>query len=95
MALEEKQIKEKLLAFPGWELANGSIRKTYGLKDFKTAVEFVNHVAMIAENANHHPDINIQYSKVTFILSTHSENGITEKYFSMAKQIEQLVINFI
>ncbi len=95
MVFTEKQIKEKLQEFVAWELVGGQIQKTYGLKDFKTAMEFVNQVAMIAENSNHHPDINIHYSKVTFALSTHSENGITEKDLEMAKQIEAVAITYI
>jgi len=95
MPLSEAQIKEKLLGYPGWELVGGQIQKTYGLKDFKTAMEFANQVAMMAENADHHPDINISYNKVTFILSTHSENGVTEKDFNLAKDIESSAINFI
>ena len=47
---------------------------------------------MMAEKMNHHPDINIRYSKVTFFLSTHSENGVTEADLQMAKQIEQEMV---
>ena len=92
MALTEQEITNKLLGFPGWEFANNGIVKTYSLPDFETAMKLVNQVAMIAENAQHHPDIEIKYSKVTFSLSTHSEGGVTEKDFKLAKQIEQAAV---
>lgn len=92
MKFSEAQIKEKLSALTAWEYLNGQIQKTYSLKDFETAMKLVNQIAMVAENLNHHPDINIRYSKVTFMLSTHSEDGVTEKDFALAKEIEQAAV---
>jgi len=89
-ALSDEAVKEKLTAFRGWELVDGQIQKTYSLHTFMEALDLVNKVALVAEHHDHHPDILIKYSKVTFMLSTHSENGITIKDFQMAQEIEQL-----
>lgn len=60
------------------------------MKDFVHAMGFVNSVALLAEKANHHPDIDIRWNKVMLTLSTHSEGGLTAKDFALAKEIEQL-----
>ena len=90
MVLSDSQIKEKLSALTGWELVSGQIQKTYSLKDFQAAMKLVNQVAMIAENANHHPDIHINYKRVTLVYSTHSEGGLTEKDFAGAAMADRI-----
>ena len=60
------------------------------LADFAKAIEFVNKVAMLADKAGHHPDITINYNVVGINLSTHSESGITERDFELARQIDQI-----
>jgi 4a-hydroxytetrahydrobiopterin dehydratase len=72
---------------PGWENNGKEISRTYKFKDFAEALSFVNKVAGLAEAADHHPDIDIRYNKVRLVLSTHSAGGLTEKDFSLAKQI--------
>jgi 4a-hydroxytetrahydrobiopterin dehydratase len=62
----------------------------FEFKDFPNALEFVNAVAKIAEIAQHHPDINIRWNKVTLTLSTHDAGGMTEKDFKLARQFDQL-----
>jgi 4a-hydroxytetrahydrobiopterin dehydratase len=59
--------------------------------DFSQAIEFVNGVAEIAEEDDHHPDIDIRYSKVSVRLSTHSEGGLTDLDFEVAEKIDTLV----
>lgn len=66
------------------------IKKTYALKDFVHAMGFVNSVALLAEKANHHPDIDIRWNTVTLALSTYSTGGLTEKDFNLAKAIDAL-----
>ena len=73
---------------PGWELKAAEIAKLYKFKDFKEAMGFVNRVADLAEEADHHPDILIRYNKVTLTLSTHSAGGLTEKDFQLARKID-------
>jgi len=72
---------------PGWESNGKEITRAYKFKDFAGAMIFVNKVAGLAEAADHHPDIDIRYNKVRLTLSTHSAGGLTEKDFSLAKQI--------
>ena len=72
---------------PGWENNGKEITRVYKFKDFKEAMAFVNRVADLAEAADHHPDIDIRYNKVTLTLSTHSAGGLTEKDFALARQI--------
>ena len=72
---------------PGWENNGKEITRLYKFKDFAEAMVFVNKVAGLAEAADHHPDIDIRWNKVRLTLSTHSAGGLTEKDFSLARQI--------
>lgn len=91
MLLNEDEITENLKNLENWTIDENQITKSYRLKDFIEAIGFVNKIAILAEKADHHPDILIQYAKVKISLSTHSEGGITEKDFKLAQQIEKLV----
>ena len=86
--LSEAQIAENLNGVSGWELKGEEITRAYKFKDFAEALAFVNKVAGLAEQADHHPDIDIRYNKVRLTLSTHSAGGLTEKDFTLAKQID-------
>ena len=89
--LNETDRKEKLDKLNGWQFQNNSIEKEYTLKDFKSALNFVNKLGEEAEKMDHHPDINIHsYNKVKITLSTHSEGGVTNKDFNLAEKIEKL-----
>ena len=86
--LTEAQVQQALKAAPGWELKEGRIRRLYKFPDFLQAVAFVNRVAELAEQADHHPDIDIRYNQVTLTLSTHSAGGLTQKDFDLARLID-------
>ncbi len=74
-----------------WEVIEGSkIRKKFIFKNFKEAMQFVNKIADIAEEEQHHPDIYIFYSKVTIELWTHAIGGLSENDFILAAKIEEL-----
>jgi 4a-hydroxytetrahydrobiopterin dehydratase len=88
--LTARQITSGLKALPGWSARAGAIHRRYEFKDFLGAIDFVNRVAARAEKADHHPDIDIRWNKVTLTLSTHSEGGLTKKDFSMASQCDLL-----
>jgi len=88
--LSEPEIHKKLQQLPGWTRAGGNIEKQFTFKSFAPAVAFVNRVAEAAERANHHPDITINYNRVTMALSTHSAGGITQKDFDLAHEINRL-----
>ena len=84
------EINKNLQNLVGWELFGEEITKTSEFKSFKQSMELVNKVASLAEKLNHHPDIKIEWNKVTLNLSTHSENGLTQKDFELAEQINNL-----
>lgn len=88
--LNESEIVEGLKGLSGWERKGNEIEKVFKLRDFEEAVGFVNKVAVLAEKADHHPDILIQYKNVILTLSTHSKGGLTEKDFGLAKEIDGL-----
>lgn len=88
--LSEKEIQENLTKLEGWQVKKDEITKTYTHKDFIDSISFVSRVAIIAEKSNHHPDILIQYNKVTLTLSTHSEGGLTENDFNLARKIDRV-----
>ena len=83
------QMIEKLKELPAWTRQGNSIAKLFTLKNFVEAVAFVNRLVEPAETANHHPDLKINYKRVTVNLSTHDEGGITEKDFALAREIEK------
>jgi 4a-hydroxytetrahydrobiopterin dehydratase len=87
--LSAEAIQTKLRNLKGWNLAGDTISKKYTWPSFPEAIKFVNQVADLAEWADHHPDISINYKRVTLTLSTHSEGGLTEKDFDLAERIEK------
>jgi 4a-hydroxytetrahydrobiopterin dehydratase len=89
--LSPAEIGEKIKTVSGWQLAENAIKKQFEFESFMPAVEFVNRVAKIAENMDHHPDISINYRRVTMVLSTHSAGGITALDFALAQKIDGAV----
>ncbi|HWL60011.1 MAG TPA: 4a-hydroxytetrahydrobiopterin dehydratase [Microbacteriaceae bacterium] len=89
--LEDEEIATRLADLPGWERPDGTnaIRTTVKLADFAAALRFVNAVGELAEAAQHHPDIDIRWNKVTLVLSTHSAGGLTQLDFDLARQIAE------
>ena len=85
--LTETEIQERLEGLPGWERHGKEIRRTWAFADFEGSMAFVNGVAELAEAADHHPDIDIRYSKVTLVLSTHDAGGLTARDFALAEAI--------
>jgi len=85
--LKETEIQALLPRVPGWERRGAELRRTFSFPDFRAAMTFVNRVAELAEGANHHPDIDIRYSKVTLVLSTHDAGGLTARDFALAESI--------
>jgi 4a-hydroxytetrahydrobiopterin dehydratase len=89
--LNPDQIKAALASVKDWKKNAAMISRTFQFKDFVAAMDFVNKVANLAEEANHHPDIDIRWNKVTLHLTTHSAGGITENDFNLAQKIDRLV----
>lgn len=89
--LDSKEIKAALKDLPNWDHEGKCIERTFEFDDFSQAMDFVNGVAEVAEEAEHHPDMDIRYNKVRIILSTHSKGGVTESDFELAERIDTLV----
>lgn len=89
--LNNQDIKDWLKKLPEWDLDKKHIDRVYEFDDFTQAMDFVNSVAEIAEEDDHHPEIDIRYNKVRVALSTHSEGGLTELDFETAEKIDTLV----
>src|SRR6516162_7870519 len=87
--LNEALIGEELKSLPGWEYRDNSLRKLFRFKEFMDGIRFVGRIAEMAEAADHHPDMHINYTRVTFICSTHSDGGVSEKDIRLAREIEQ------
>jgi 4a-hydroxytetrahydrobiopterin dehydratase len=87
--LGESQIADRLKSLAGWQYKDGAISKLYRFKEFMDGIRFINRVAEMAEAADHHPDILVNYTRVTFTCTTHSEGGVTVKDFSLAEKIEK------
>jgi len=88
--LEPAKIVLALAALPQWQRTGEIISRTYLFKDFPAAMVFVNAVAALAEQAQHHPDLDVRWNKVTLALTTHDAGGLTEKDFALARQCDAL-----
>jgi len=86
--LTQDEIQSGLAELDAWELRDGRLRKQYTFRTFLRAIAFVNSVAYLAEAAGHHPDITINYNRVTLRLITHSEGALTDRDFAAAKEID-------
>ena len=89
--LSPEEIAHRHAEVPDWAIVDKSLRRTVVMKSFPDSIGFVNDVAHLAEGANHHPDIDIRWNKVTLSLSTHSEGGVTAKDLELADKIDRLV----
>jgi 4a-hydroxytetrahydrobiopterin dehydratase len=86
--LSDDQVTEALGKLAQWRQDGAAISRTAELASFSQAIQVVNRIAEIAENDNHHPDIDIRWRTLTFRCSTHSEGGITALDVSLAEEIE-------
>jgi len=88
--LSNTDVDQRMKNLSGWTLQGDEIRKQYTFKDFPEAIAFVNRLAPEAEAVDHHPDILINYKRVTLTYSTHSEGGLTDKDFAGAANADRL-----
>ena len=88
--LNDSQINAAMAGVPKWKKDGSTIARTFQFQDFAEAMDFVNEVAAEAEEAGHHPDIDIRWNKVTLALTTHSAGGLTENDFKLAQTIDGL-----
>jgi 4a-hydroxytetrahydrobiopterin dehydratase len=88
--LLEEEIAQQLLQTPQWRRQEKEIQRKFKFHNFVESMKFVNQVAELAEKIDHHPDILIQWNRVTLTLSTHSAGGLTVLDFELAKRIDAL-----
>ncbi|MFE3055481.1 4a-hydroxytetrahydrobiopterin dehydratase [Nocardia sp. NPDC059239] len=88
--LSDDDIAKALTELPEWTREGNSITRTIKAPSFLAGIELVRRVAAAAEAADHHPDIDIRWRRVTFTLSTHSAGGLTTRDMALAHEIDQL-----
>ena len=88
--LSSTEIADSLEKLPGWGGGTDDIRCRYTAPDFLAGIRLVDAVALAAEAVGHHPDIDIRWRDVLFVLATHSEGGVTAKDIELAVQIDTL-----
>jgi 4a-hydroxytetrahydrobiopterin dehydratase len=86
--LAETEVVRRMADVPGWTREGPGIRRAYSFDSFAAAMAFANRVAGLAEAADHHPDLLIQYRTVTLTLWSHDAGGLTERDFRLARQID-------
>ncbi|WP_134667013.1 MULTISPECIES: 4a-hydroxytetrahydrobiopterin dehydratase [unclassified Amycolatopsis] len=89
--LNDSAVEEALGTVPEWQREDAVIVRTVELPSFPAAIEVVGRVAELAEEADHHPDIDIRWRTLTFRLSTHYLGGLTERDFALARQIDEVL----
>ncbi len=89
--LTRQEAGELAVQTPEWKLGDRSIEREFRFRDFQKAMEFVNQVAAVADEEDHHPDIHIYYNKVRLELLTHKIGGLSKNDFILAAKIDQLV----
>jgi 4a-hydroxytetrahydrobiopterin dehydratase len=89
--LSETEVAEALAGLPNWRREDKTIVRTAELPSFPAAIEVVDRAAELAEEADHHPDIDIRWRTLTFRLSTHYLGGLTERDFAMAAQLDEVL----
>jgi 4a-hydroxytetrahydrobiopterin dehydratase len=88
--LSDADINDALSDLPDWEQTGDTITRTIKAPSFLEGIELVRQVAEAAEAADHHPDIDIRWRRITFALSTHSAGGLTGRDMVLAHQIDRL-----
>jgi 4a-hydroxytetrahydrobiopterin dehydratase len=89
--LTEDQLDEALrTTLTGWQVEDGLLVRSIEAADFLSGIRLVDAVAVAAEERNHHPDIDVRWTTVTFRLATHSEGGLTSKDVDLAAEIDRL-----
>jgi 4a-hydroxytetrahydrobiopterin dehydratase len=88
--LSDAEIDERLGRVSGWERSGDAIVKQFDNGDFKGSVNFVDRLTPEAEDMNHHPDLEISWNLVTVTITTHSQGGLTENDFELARRIDTL-----
>lgn len=89
--LNAQEVAARLGTLPEWRIKEGVLTRTFSFKDFVAALAFVNQVGQGAEEAGHHPDIDIRYNRVRLALVTHDAGGLTAKDFDLAAFADEII----
>ena len=89
--LTPEEISDRLKEHAGWRQEGDYILRDFRFAAFTDAMSFVNRVAEVAEEIDHHPDITINYNRVKLLITTHSEGGLTRRDFRLAGRIDGLL----
>lgn len=89
--LDAGGVRDALAGLDGWTGDADAISRTVELPGFAAAIAVVDRVAAVAEELDHHPDIDIRWRTLTFRCATHSAGGVTQKDITLAKRIDQIV----
>jgi 4a-hydroxytetrahydrobiopterin dehydratase len=85
--LSADEIERRLAGLSGWEVVDGRLRRRFTFPSFSAAMQFVNRVATLAEELDHHPDILVEYTRVTLSLVSHDAGGLTARDFRFASAL--------
>jgi 4a-hydroxytetrahydrobiopterin dehydratase len=88
--LSNAEVDRRLKDLPGWKREDAGLRKRFRRASFPDAIAFVNAVAELAEEAQHHPNIDIRWRTVILFLTTHEAGGISERDFELARRVESI-----
>ena len=88
--LKPQDIKDWIKKLPEWELEKKHIERTFEFDEFTQAIDFVNSVAEIAEEEEHHPDLDIRFNKVRVHITSHAKGGLTDRDFELAQKVDNL-----
>jgi 4a-hydroxytetrahydrobiopterin dehydratase len=89
--LSQPEIEQQLGSLPGWSYQDGCLTRHYSFADFAEAFAFTTRLALLAEKADHHPDIDIRYNQLRVALVSHDAGGVTQRDIAMAGKIGKLV----
>jgi len=89
--LSQNSIIKRLGELNGWKYQNGFLVKNFKFKTFMQGIKFVNSIARVSEEIQHHPDIHIRWTEVRLEVQSHDEGGVTTRDFKLAKKIEELI----
>jgi 4a-hydroxytetrahydrobiopterin dehydratase len=93
--LSDLDIQRALGKLSGWSRRGDALQKTYRFRTFRAGIDFVNRAAAIADRVDHHPDIDIRYTKILCSLSTHDAGGITQKDLTLAGELDSVATESI
>ena len=90
--LNSEEIAQALKSLIGWEYKDNAIRKLFRFSAFMEGIQFINQIAGEAEAMDHHPDITINYTRITFVCTSHDMGGVTERDLKLARAIEDAYV---